>query len=109
MTVGQYLPSSEEVLDQRSYHLHPQLHLPAWLLKGGRGHHTCPAVELLLLLGKRDNQELQGSSRTSHSACRPWGSSGAPVQAVPVKHPWGKLGSQGVYSLKTKMHGGEAI
>ena len=88
MTQGQYLLSSEEVLDQRSHHLHPQLHLPARLLKGGRGHHACPAVELLLLLGKRDNQESRGGSRTSHLACWPWGSAGALAQVVPVKHSW---------------------
>ena len=40
-----------------------------------------------LLLGKRDNQESRGGSRTSHSVCRAWGSAGALAQVVPVKHP----------------------
>lgn len=41
---------SEEVLDKRGHHLHPELHLPAGLLEGGCRDHTRPQVEPLLLL-----------------------------------------------------------
>lgn len=63
--------SSEEVLNQRRHHLHPQLHLPARLLKGGGGHHPRPQVELLLLLGKRNKQESGVSSGPGgHAGCK---------------------------------------
>lgn len=48
--------SSEEVLYQRSHHLHPQLHLPTGLLKGVGGHRARPQVQLLLLLRTRNRQ-----------------------------------------------------
>lgn len=84
---SQYLRSSEEVLNQRSHHLHPQLHLPARLLKGGRGHRTRPQVELRLLLGKRGRQGLGVGSSTGDAARRPRGSVGAPAQVAPVHIP----------------------
>lgn len=60
--------SSEEVLDQRGHHLHPQLHLPTGLLEGGGGHHARPQVELRLLLRKSAGLGSRGRPSPSPKA-----------------------------------------
>lgn len=62
--------SSEEVLDQRGHHLHPQLHLPTRLLEGGGRHRGRPQVELRLLL--RKSADGQGGGQRGPARPSPW-------------------------------------
>lgn len=63
--------TSEEVLDEWRDQLHPQLHLPARLLKGSSRHQPRPQVQALLLLW--GNRQLRLGLCSAHGQAGPKG------------------------------------